>query len=419
MRTRSRSSQEIIGCDLLQTQSYAGATNVIFKDASSVLLNSSKTMTDTVNPGYFKAEREGILKPVSPMSSTELTWVCANAAWSGYRDNGWGFLYRYTGNGLPAGSTSLARQLADLCPVPSPPAKEVMMQEALARAQTDAWDTLTFLAEFEKTIASLVSLRSRVDGHINKCFRRASSRLHLFASLADAFADAWLEYRYSFRPLYYDMLDIQKSIDRFNAGISSPLCRGWETRESSPGSLTASSTVPGFYLDTGLAPSTSIIGMDDGYIYRTISGSCSRSVRGRATVGVQATTRVLTQVDFAVTAWELIPFSFVLDWFISIGSAISAFSPFATGAFRYGTWSLFDVSTSQVDSSFLGVGGVVQTSSSPSSVSLIIETKSRELSSVTPTLAVDVNLDISKVIDLVALWTSRNSGILRRINQRR
>lgn len=46
--------------------------------------------------------------------------------------------------------------------------------------------------------------------------------------------------------------------------------------------------------------------------------------------------------DPIVSAWELIPFSFVIDWFINIGDWVNSISPFAGGTFKGACVSIKD-----------------------------------------------------------------------------
>lgn len=359
------------------------------------------TMSDMVNPGYYRAKREGALLPVAPMQSEKQEWLLEPGEVKFTNSS-----YTYQLSGCFASTLGIQK------PPPWPLVdKDAILQAALARAQTDAWDTATFLAEFGKTIEMLTTLRGRWTLMYERCLRAANARRRRFKTFADAFANAWLELRYGFRPLYYDMLSIQETVRRMQEGIDSPLCRGWETVESSP--ATTSSIVNSSYWGCWLPNENG--GLSE--VYKVSIGgkssptvhlcTTSRTTVGRATVGVQVTTRELTMFDPAVTAWELLTFSFVLDWFITIGDAIAAFSPFATGSFRYATYSETKTEVKATHSQPFAAG----TSSGGGTPSRLVRTTtlySRSPSTVTPTLSFQVNLNAAKIVDLVALvWSMK------------
>lgn len=116
--------------------------------------------------------------------------------------------------------------------------------------------------------------------------------------------------------------------------------------------------------------------------------------------------------DPAVTAWEVVPFSFIADWFINIGDAIAAFSPFATGTFKYATFSttVEDIVTHSGYVSSRPGGRAIVEFSNPSTLTITETTYTRTLHTVTPNLSFKVNLNAAKIVDLVALaWALRGN----------
>lgn len=381
------------------------------------------TMKDQVNPGYFRAEREGKILPVGPCESKRTFWECipftTNAkVWNPNIEG----VTEAIAYGVPHRDYIL--QCLGL-PVASPTVNsEVLLQEALARAQSDAWDTGTFLAELGKTIEGLTTLHSRLARLYQRLFSKAEHRAQSRAiSFADAVSEVWLELRYQWRPLVYDIQDAQVALQRYRDGIEGPLCRGWSTSRGGP--TTGGTFISRANCAVGGGSSAEIF--PDGMVATGGSGmefiqqtalSKAISVEGRATVGVQVTTRVSTMLDPVVTAWELVPWSFVLDWFITLGDLITAFSPFATGHFKYATYSekttvVCDVrTTTQVRGLY---GPIMEQSITPGSLTFTEVTYSRKQRIVTPALGFNVQLDASKVADLVALAWGKKLKFIRRI----
>lgn len=400
--------------------------NQVFSDAYST--ETREEFWDSTNPGFFKAKREGLVLPVSPMDKVTKKMVLTPGH----------FAFKYavaskpTGGEMLDGYGALFPQSAwSSCinlnaPPPSRTVSEqALLQDALAKAQTDAWDTLTFLAELEKTVEGLQSFYGRWKEFYDRLIRAAQSKRKRFKTSADALTAAWLEARYSFRPLYYDMLSIQKAYSRLTTGVDSPLARGWATSDVGSTSVTRSLTHQSVELCKGsFSPNTFQTLVSDG---AAVGGMCSysleRTVVQRATVGVQVNTRAITMADPLVTAWEMIGLSFVIDWFLTIGDAISAFSPFASGSLRYATYTEIFVDTYRLD--FHPVYTIapntqlVSFAATPGSVVYSVETVNRRIRQVTPTLEFRPNLNPAKILDLVALGWQMKLRHLTFIGQRR
>jgi hypothetical protein len=366
-----------------------------------------KKMWDSTNPGFFKAEREGDLKPVAPMSMEQLDWsISMGGSNLVVKRDSTGILMEIDLQGYYRNNA--------IRPVPVPPSAdtEVLLQEALSRAQTDAWDALTFVAEFRSTLETVVGFRERTDRLYDRFASKVSSRMRgrKAADRAKVISDVWLELRYAWRPMLYDMQDIGEALKRLSEGVEDPLQRAYASQK-----LDALPTVVTNTSQDIVVPGWGQVGLSGFRVDAVLSTAASTSAH--AAVGVQVTTRDVTLVDPLITAWELVPFSFVLDWFVTIGSILSAFSPFATGQLRYSTISTRTETVSTSNYTLRPNLGWTLVSGG-SSTSVRLERKiayNRAIEDPQPTLAFQVNLDVLKIFDLVALWSSRNQTHLRRI----
>lgn len=224
-----------------------------------------------------------------------------------------------------------------------------LVTNVLAKANRSSVDVLTAFAELPKSIGSLLrgfklvahilkdakkgefninkayALRkkrmtdkyrkrlARIDGELrNKklsASRRAALQRHrdeiyvghreyLVRSadeLASELANLWLNYRYNIMPNVYLAQDIYDAIEKY--------ARQW---------ITASGTIP----DNGSVP-VGPVRMDvDGRIRILIKRSFSKPSAKSA--------RTVMSADLFVTAWELVPLSFVYDWFVNVGDFLSA-----------------------------------------------------------------------------------------------
>jgi hypothetical protein len=142
------------------------------------------------------------------------------------------------------------------------------------------------------------------------------------ASAAKASANAWLEYRYGWRPLVTDAMKVISDVEQIKLNYRPPrlVARSQETDGST---MTVS------FADV-LLPNSSL----------RASGTCSRFVQVRASAGVLyqsaitgSTSAAMAKVlgtrtrDLPATVWEVIPFSFVMDWFVNVGDWVQAVTP--------------------------------------------------------------------------------------------
>lgn len=391
-------------------------------------LGSFREMHDLTNPGFFKAKREGSLLPVAPMSKWE-TLVSFEPASATH-------VLSFPLNGRPGGQvTTVAGALfqpqswkdcLNLNVAPPTPAQssESLLQEALANAQTDAWDTLTFAAEFGKTVEMLATFRGRWIQHYERVMDIARSKRQRYKSFADAVTAAWLELRYGFRPLYYDMKSIEESVDRLRKGIENPLVRGWASATGGTTSAFASRSAPDLttLVKGGPRSNAPEIGVQTSGIGTYDVFSRERVVEQRATAGVQVTLRDVTMTDPILTAYELVSLSFVWDWFITLGEALAAFSPFASGDLRYATYTETVIDKFVLDFHPMkprpSQGHTASFDSTSGRLTMESRHTVRSVRSVTPTLEFRFDLNVAKIVDLVALMFAMKLRHLKILNRR-
>lgn len=200
---------------------------------------------------------------------------------------------------------------------------DAVMLSACASARESIHDTLTELAEFRGTVDTFVSLVKRFGKLKKKVVQRAweLTKRSKGLNIADAMTTAWLEFRYAWMPMVYSLKDIQEALSTIERGS----VRG---RARSVVDLSDSKTTVDPLRDSGRASYTSTT---------TITGHVT--IRGYA-VGTFSTGGGRFGFDPLLTAWELITLSFVVDWFIDIGSWLQTYSPFAEGGLTNTGYSL-------------------------------------------------------------------------------
>lgn len=201
---------------------------------------------------------------------------------------------------------------------------EEVVQQALGLAATKSRaevkqgeaELLVFLAELHKTIRMLANPLQNMQKFLDKVrldklrHRDPSKRV---LTLGQYISSEWLTYRYGVMPLLFDIDSIAKAIGKDRNGKRHS-ARAVERRQ---GEL----AIPNLLMETGSTSTvynevyTDLIEIKCGFVYAaemTLTDHLGLNLRS---------------VPSAV--WELIPFSFVADWFLNIQHFVGAISPSA------------------------------------------------------------------------------------------
>lgn len=270
-------------------------------------------MSDTFTPGYARRRKAGEILPTNPMTAT-----------SRIRTEGLPPLYSSAvvlGRSAPYQSPYGHGEMKDfhlairnvLAPVGATPksilsSKDIQTAHvaALAKLRSQGMDVLTTMAELRQTLAMIAGARAKLIDIVTaaaRLLRRERKYVWTWKQLIDEFASSpWLEARFGWRILYYDLLAIRKHLDTMDEGFKFIVGR------SSEG-----------------ADLTEVNG-DTTYIYKDevkvgFPGLLDQSLPGYASL--------------ANTAWEVIPFSLVIDMFFDVQSRILAYSGSAVNVKEY------------------------------------------------------------------------------------
>lgn len=244
-------------------------------------------------PNFHRKVRQGDLLPHTPWEQFSLTGYTTGkyrirshsgdpSKWSEWYATGGEYCYT-------------ARPLTkELILEHTPDISDKYVQEAAAGIYTDGFDVLTFVAEltevyrlFMNTAQTLLKLRIPRD----------------WKSLSNE----WLSARYGWRTLIYDMIGINEAIEKLN--------EKQRTRHSEKRWATSSTTTTEVF--EWLTDSNRY------YLRAVVTDHVTVSLRGSVTADI-----IIPAFQFnpVMAAWELIPFSFIIDWFVTIGKAIASAS---------------------------------------------------------------------------------------------
>jgi hypothetical protein len=128
----------------------------------------------------------------------------------------------------------------------------------------------------------------------------------------DDLSNAWLEFRYAFRPLFFEMVQAVNAFER-------------ETGKA------LRKTARGYAEDVSVQHSSGVVALSG---WATAEYSRTLSLRKSSRAGVLYT--VSSDANNALSVWgldqpleslwEIVPFSFIVDWFFNIGDIISSYS---------------------------------------------------------------------------------------------
>jgi len=245
-----------------------------------------------------------------------------------------------------------------------------LVQAAASKIYSRGWDGLTFFAELHKTV---------------RMFRGVGKRLiDILISARDKgsinpFSNFWLETRYGWRILIFDIKDINH------------LLQEWDSKRKNRVKDRVGTSKTWQYTNT-------LEGAGTAGIYRdVVTEDHSLNVRGAIIADFLPPRITLNPVT---TSWELVPFSFVVDWFFGVGQALEAIS-FALQSEYTSGWGVHYTISRSLDYELEMVPSV--TGDEHSYITEDIEIWKRVPMAVPFQPISQVNLNAFKVIDLLAL----------------
>lgn len=244
-------------------------------------------------PHFHARRRRGELLPQTPFTQfkREGTTLTTYHLWYGnyaYNDEYWfesGEWNYYTSWQVTQDELALILQ----------PSDTRFVQEAAAAIYSNGHDTLTFLAELASVRQMFVNTGIRLLDLV-----KGKNIGYTYKKLAND----WLEARYGWRTLVFDIKSLNKAIQNLNSSKQ-------RYSEKRGNQTTNSSSV------------TSVTTSNPSHVDHTKFDVITVGLRGSVIADIE-----VPQFQFnpLQTAWELIPFSFVVDWFLTVGKAISAAS---------------------------------------------------------------------------------------------
>lgn len=323
-------------------------------------------------PSFQKLKREKRLLPFTTFVQTEYTLARSGSYSYGHTQNG----HWCTFPG-PMGHLGWAPTEQQIASVVAKVNTTALLQAAVANLNAE-FDALTFLVELKQVPGLLLGVLGRILD-LKNSFKKRTGILDI--------GNAWLEVRYGWRPLLNDLESIANLINEAAEKKGEFVKR----RTSSVVSESLSTTS-----------------------YRPWSGgytTCLETSTLESTISVSGIARVVSKiqpprvlVSPLVTAWEIIPLSFVLDWIVGVGRSIAALqATLVHSDLVSGVGMLVDIQTTGSASWAASVGYA-----SCSHSSNYRETRvTRVPQTVSFTPQVKLSLDVTRILDLFFLLIQR------------
>jgi hypothetical protein len=248
--------------------------------------NSTTTCGDDT-PNYKKRLQSGKLIPMTGFQQFELT---------GESECSWDIQYTSTLWTQQCNWAPLTTDIPDYAELVSAVNLDpYFVQAAAAKIYSSGFDAGTFLAEFGQIVELIANAAKKLI--------RLIQDPNAWEALLKVGANLWLEVRYGWRTLVYDLQNISKLIATFGS-----------SRERH------SERVGMSYSDTNFSSSAAALG-GAGTYNLDVTDEVTVSSLGRVIADITPPEIMLNPM---ITAWEKIKLSFVVDWFLNIGQSLYA-----------------------------------------------------------------------------------------------
>lgn len=284
--------------------------------------------------------------------------------------------------------------------------REIAISKAWSNVDVSEVQVLASLGELPETVIWAASLFRRMNSILNsfatkRVLKDLARTLGTGKSVLNEMSDIWLELRYAVRPLCYDMQQLHAALKHKITKAKRLTARGFnrEVETTNTTRFTIGAYSPTYFTTIVSRTLTSSANYRAGVLYSLDSNVDSM-------MSVWGLDQPLESI------WELVPFSFIIDWFFSVGDTLAGLTP------NFGTTSLASWVTEIHKVKVVDTAGSVTAVSSLSHLQNPVVTKYgstttewvRKMRVPSPQRATlphwKLNLNAAKLLDLAAIGRS-------------
>lgn len=297
---------------------------------SQLAQGSTRQMADWVTPAFRYMRSQGMIV------NTAMSWIeqsrVVNARATGLRKQGTVAIYEDSDFFARAGF-GFGPPVFQLCDRTSSRNTAIVKSHAGVRRKDSAMSLVT-IAEMGKTVDLLADRSAKIANGLEAFLAgkpgsavRSALKIPRLSEHPEKWnvakylrnpseaAQLWLEYRYGWMPIVYDMIDhLKASDDYLHRHRPRSTSRGFDVRT-----------------DTSIT-NTEIVN-NGGNTKLNLQTMRKETCVSRSGVMYESTNDVASSLDryglldLPAAAWEIVPYSFVVDWFTNVGDWITAMTP--------------------------------------------------------------------------------------------
>lgn len=282
---------------------------------------------DSSTPDWRKRKSEGQIV-MNPMSLTKLKRTSTDGTWSASAIPGWGTrVWKGSMCGVIYGPFVYPSWIASR----TSDAKASTLVDAYSKIASSEWQSMVSVVEARKTASMLAGPFAAARELVSSVANRRLKELKRGVAALQAFNNAWNEYRFGWKPLLYEISNIMEAYSKRNDYQFLPkrfVARSSYSFDHSDVVVSSGASQYGLSNWKTVFSYDKTIKVASGVLYELYEQSQS-SVRIRNTG--------LRLGDIPATLWELVPYSFVVDRFASVGPWLNAIVP-KPGVRVLGNW---------------------------------------------------------------------------------
>lgn len=303
----------------VHTDQYGNVGNPYTYGSGQSYTGTNDSISDENHPGYLKKRNQGELvlgSLVLQKYSREMSQADFNygpyLTWG--TEHCWGDFAAWVEGRLTDPFSWVTNDLARM--------KSVALAKAYANVNSSTLCTAEYLKEAGETLQMLKHPFRSSHELLRKIYRkgRRGSSKRTAAASAKAMSDSWLEYRYGWQPILLDMSAIMKLVSeaskRMRVRLVSRASQNFKSELSKVHEV--SGGLPRANAATVTARHERDVRVAAGVIYEVQPHTAPEQIM--ATLGLRAR-------DLPPSLWNLIPFSFVVDWFVNVEDWLQAVMP--------------------------------------------------------------------------------------------